>query len=246
MLSMPLLSATHWGRRLSSASLGLGLALFLLSPLAPAQADGYTAPDLGKPSRRTGAGTRSGEDQMILQVLAPLKTGLSATPQPLLYWTVSEKPSEPVTLTLTANPRQVEKAKVIKEVSLPVEEAGWQVISLAELDISLEPDTDYEWAISLSGPKRRTPVVASGVVRYAPPPDSVREARAQNLCRQAENYAEAGFWYQALAEVSIPLSEENPRADSETLQACRRQLLARQDLAEALNEREVAGKDDGQ
>ena len=173
-------------------------------PPAGAQSTGvsYTPPLRGAPSSvsRVGGGTRSLTAQRFdLAVLAPDHVGLTTRAQPTLYWFVSEPVDDPVELTVV-DPQSLE---TLLELRLPAPvEPGVHALHLARHGVELAPDVIYQWFVAVvpDETQRSADVVAAGEIRrVAPPPELPAGA---DPAREAERYAAAGIWYEALDGVS--------------------------------------------
>ena len=106
------------------------------------------------------------------------------------------------------------------------EQAGIQRLRLEPLGISLEPDVEYEWFVSLVPDieRREEDSTSGGVIRR------VRNTGLEDRNPSAALYAAHGFWYDALESVSdaIEAAPEEPG-----LRAQRNSLLRQADLEAA-------------
>lgn len=164
----------------------------------------YKPPTRGAPAGRVGGGTRGVEarDAFLLSALVPNHVGLTVSPQPSLYWFISKTTSLPIEVAI-AGDKAVEP---LLEARIPApREPGVQKISLAELGVRLTPGVVYRWSVSvIPDPNRRSrDILAAGTIELVTPADDLKEkfakARKEDL---PSLYAEAGFWYDALAAVS--------------------------------------------
>jgi hypothetical protein len=128
--------------------------------------------------------------------------GLTANAQPSLYWFISKTTSLPIEVAV-ADDKAVEP---LIEARIPSpREPGVQKISLAELGARLTPGVVYRWSVTvIPDPNRRSrDILAAGTIELVTPADDLKEkltrARKEDL---PSLYAEAGFWYDALAAVS--------------------------------------------
>ncbi|MEO7940626.1 MAG: DUF928 domain-containing protein, partial [Burkholderiaceae bacterium] len=152
----------------------------------------YKPPMRGAPARRVGGATRGdGDKDLVLQVLAPEQTGLTEQAQPTLYWYVSKPATMAVELTLIAD--AAETPVLARNVS--VTQAGVQSVDLAQLGITLRPDTDYEWFVSVvpDTGRRSKDLTSGGVIRRVSVDPGVQSrASAAGASGAPRVYAEAG------------------------------------------------------
>ena len=188
----------------------------------------YRPPLRGAPSRRVGGATRgSGDTDLVLNVLAPDQTGLTMQAQPTLYWYASKPTNTLIELTLISDTAETP----VMSKNLQVTPGGVQSIDLASYGVTLSPDTEYEWFVSVvSNTNQRSKDMTSGgtIRRVAPDPVVVARAAAAAERAAPRIYAEAGLWYDAIASLSR-LIERNP-ADVE-LRSLRASLLDQIGLA---------------
>ncbi|MBF0564116.1 MAG: DUF928 domain-containing protein [Nitrospirae bacterium] len=183
----------------------------------------YKPPLLGKPLSRIGGGTRgTWNNKLLLVALVPDHVGLSTNAQPSLCWFIGKATDMRVQLTLNSP----ESDKPILEKPMDVSEGGGvRCENLTADGITLEPDTEYQWYVSIvQDPQNRSKdITCSGHVKYAEPSKGV--AYKLSFMKGAEAvaaYAGEGYWYDAIGLVS-QLIEKAP-ADR-TLHEIRAQLL---------------------
>lgn len=216
----PLRNATRSGLLLLGFGLALGAAAAAAADDAPAAAQSAPAPNAASadaapagaaqkaerpalyvpPSRgsvrtRSGGATRGRRSGLpLLQALAPDHVGLSRSPQPTLYWSISEDAKLPVHLTLV----RYEQPKPLLEIALdePLR-AGLHAIRLDERGVRLEAGVAYQWFVALvPDPAHRSrDLVVGGAVEYQP-----AEATSSGAEPNAdfEQLARAGIWYDAV------------------------------------------------
>lgn len=192
-------------------SILIGVTAFLATPLyldesvAIAETTQYEPPDVGKPTRRTGAGTRGKGDTIRLDVLAPTHTGHTSQQQPTLYWFVSE-PEEVRVLIQNMQPQSIDDANMALDTTITATKSGIQALSLAEHDFSLKSDSIYEWSVSLvKSPK----TVASGTIRWVQPDDTLtQDIEAAEGKQKYDLFASNGYWYDTIDGVSQMINQD--------------------------------------
>ena len=194
-------------------------------PKAGAQASAaaaveYRPPARGAPRVRVGGSTRSMARSLSLVVLTPDHVGLAATDQPEFFWYISQSVKAPLEFSIVP----VDGAEPLVEAPIaPVAAAGIQRIALADLGVKLRPGEEYQWTVSLmrDSRSRSKEAVASGRVRVQLPPARIAPSYA--------DYARAGYWYDALAELRRQMSA-NP--SDPALAAAQQSLMEQIGLAE--------------
>ncbi|MDH5515163.1 MAG: DUF928 domain-containing protein [Gammaproteobacteria bacterium] len=169
----------------------------------------YKPPLRGTPAARVGGGTRGeGDDVPAIYVLAPEHTGLTSQPQPVLYWYLSNAIEAGYEFVLIADGEY----EPLVEIKLTgVETAGIQRIALADLGVSLKPDVQYQWSVTIvmDAQQRSGDVLASGMIEYIKPPAAimtrVANARGEERIR---HYAGAGLWYDALQSLDEQIKSQ--------------------------------------
>jgi hypothetical protein len=193
--------------------------LFLSESVAVAETTQYEPPDVGKPTRRTGAGTRGKGDAIRLDVLAPTHTGHTSQSQPTLYWFISEA-EEVRVLIQNIQPQSIDDANITLDKVVTVEQIGMQVLSLAEHDFSLKPDSIYEWSVSLV---KSAKTIASGTVRWVQPDETLaKEIDSAEGKAKYDLFAEHGYWYDTIHGVSEMIAKD---AENKEYKADRAALL---------------------
>lgn len=175
-------------------------------------------PDVGKPTRRSGAGTRSRSDNIRVEVLVPLHTAYSTQDQPNLYWFISE-PAEVRLLVQKMPTRVTHSTDSILDTNLSLKKAGLQSISLADYGAKLEAGITYEWSVSLL---KSPHILASATIRWVEAEANLL-TNAQQLSGKAryDLFARSGYWYDGMQSLVSSLTKEpqNPvyRADMAAL-----------------------------
>ena len=165
----------------------------------------YKPPKRGMPDGRVAGGTRGGEQRALPMILAvaPEHVGLTGEDQPTLYWYLSTLTQLPVRFILAAN--QTEQALVDTRLALPPR-AGIQVIRLADYGVTLKPGLVYRWQITVGpDPKHRSgQVFAGGTIEQQAYPDILSEKiKKSGKPRLPILFAEEGYWYDAIAAISV-------------------------------------------
>lgn len=170
-----------------------------VTPLASAWAQ-YKPPARGAPGGRIGGASRStatpAAELPVLEVLAPEDhAGVTARPDPILYYFVSRPSRWPLQLTIAAPHRPAP----VLDVPIPAPAAGGiYPLPLAQYHVHLDPGIDYTWSVSVVIDPHAWShnVVASAAIVFDPTQAAslpgIRAAGAADL-------AAAGLWYDAVA-----------------------------------------------
>ncbi len=163
----------------------------------------YVPPKFSAPTGRMGGGTRGLDIQMLkVAALAPDHVGLTAAPQPSLYWYLSQATSLPVEFTIG----EIRAIEPLFETRLPSPlSAGIQRVPLADYNVRLAPGVKYRWHVSViyDLEQRSRDVVASGVIQLQEAPSALQTRLiGADTSRKPHLYAEAGFWYDAISAIS--------------------------------------------
>jgi len=137
----------------------------------------------------------------VLNVLAPDQTGLTTQAQPVLYWYASKPAAASIEVTLIADAAEVP----VLSRNLTVTQAGMHAIDLSQYGITLVPDTEYEWFVSVvpDPAQRSKDLTSGGTIRRVSPDAAVLARLAAAGEREVPGiYAEAGLWYDAIASLS--------------------------------------------
>ena len=182
----------------------------------------YKPPLRGAPASRIGGGSRgTGEADFVLSVLAPDHTGLTSQAQPTLYWYASGPSVASVEVVVI--PEVAEKPVLLKDIRMT--SGGVHSFDLSANGLSLKPDTEYEWFVSVvPDPTQRSKDITSGGTIRLVSPDPAVQARVASAGERLAPmiYAEAGLWYDAIGALSR-LIELHP--DDAELHAQRAALL---------------------
>ncbi|MCP5159715.1 MAG: DUF928 domain-containing protein [Gammaproteobacteria bacterium] len=165
----------------------------------------YQPPMRGAPASRVGGASRGERNgALILRVLAPESIGLTRQAQPTLYWYSSTSLSMPLEFTLIDE--QSIKPLVDRSVNAP--QPG---IHALPLHYTLKPEVEYQWSIAaVTDPgQRASDTIASGAIKYVQPPAPLA-ARLSNASVEELPflYAQAGFWYDAIAVLSEQIAAQ--------------------------------------
>ena len=194
------------------------LTLFLLVPTTTFAA--YKSPtNPSRPKSPTGSNsTRTngciGTAQTTLTVLAPLSHfGQTVSSQPTFVWFVPD--AEPHEMEFSLYEYGVSgKGKLIKKIQLQ-SSSGIMKLSLAKEKFSLSVGQKYLWQIALlCNPNYPSEdLVAKAVIEVVAIPPRLKDALSQTkeIIKQADLYAEAGLWYDAL---SLALQDPQNKAFS--------------------------------
>jgi hypothetical protein len=185
----------------------------LLAQVAPpssAQDEGASAePEYKPPARGAPGGRVGGASRGTVKVTVPLPTiqliapdrdaGQTTSPAPILYYYVSRPIAWPTKFTISAPLRP----EPVIEVNIPApQQAGVYAIRTADYHLQLQPAVVYTWSVSaILNPKApsRDIVASASLLRTAPDPSLESALRGAPSNRRAAVFAQAGFWYDAVA-----------------------------------------------
>jgi len=162
----------------------------------------------GAPSRRVGGGTRGTTTEIpSLVALSTEEVGKTTSAQPTLLWSVSKAVKKPFKFTLIyANPLSVKPpaTEPVKEVVLKDVVDGVQAIRLADYGVTLQPNVEYEWSVSIiMGNKEGSgDISATGAIMYTPDKELLAKVASVDEKQRPNLYQKAGYWYDAMAELS--------------------------------------------
>jgi hypothetical protein len=149
----------------------------------------------------------------LMAPIASLQTGYTTKSQPVLQWYISGPWPEKIEFTL--NKPGVIEPVLEKEIDGPPAEGIWQ-IKLADYNITLEPNIEYEWFIAIVPlpEERSADFLGSATVMYVVPPEELSRRLAETQKEEAYFvYAEAGYWYDAIENLSRQI-EAAPKNDT--------------------------------
>jgi hypothetical protein len=206
-----------------SALFFVGLSLLLTEPglIADAQTPGTPPSAVGEsqpadptlpvdkprqahmPRARGGGAVRGAEGKdPLIAPLCPDHVGFTEKKEPVLYWYLSKATTLPIVFTLV-------DSRVIRpmaEVRIPPPATpGIQVIRLKEYGLSLSPDIQYKWFVSLirDPGSPSSDVVAGGIIERVDPVESLMlRPHCADPMDAVCMYAQNGLWYDALAAAS--------------------------------------------
>lgn len=200
------------GEKGQSLGYRLGVLTSLLGTLmtltAPVQAGYVPPPNADAPTSRTTGGGRRGGCQgtgnIDLVALAPqVHAGQTMSTHPTLVWYAPadiRQPLEVELYQLESNNRW----KRLKTFTLEEQSAGFMSFSWPETEPDLTVGQTYRWQVistCVIGLPARDLVTTAEIEVIAPPAD-LETGEEIDSVTQAQQYAENGLWYDALAAVS--------------------------------------------
>lgn len=171
----------------------------------------YHAPPGSSATRVPRSGIRGTDSGPGLIAVAPLHVGRTSVEQPALYWYLTELPEGEATLEFTMADADSPEPLVQATLVSPTR-AGLQRIDLTALGVRLPLSVEYRWAVALRlDPDRpsRDPLALGWIERGATPEPVAARLEAAGPAEIPFIYAEAGFWYDAVATLS-DLIERHP------------------------------------
>ncbi|MEK6533769.1 MAG: DUF928 domain-containing protein, partial [Nitrospirota bacterium] len=135
-----------------------------------------------------------------IQALVPDHVGLTINQTPVLNWFLSKPTAYTVRFTLIDN----RSIKPVHEAPIPSPtKAGIQTINLKEMGLTLEPDVQYRWYVSVirNPDSPSQDIVAGGVIERCEFNACLVEASPHLTCstQSVQDNARQGFWYDAMA-----------------------------------------------
>jgi uncharacterized protein DUF928 len=191
----------------------------------------YRPPLRGAPTRRVGGATRGDQVwDLVLSVLAPEETGLTARASPDLYWYLSKADSRPAVFALIRD----DWVEPVVELNLGERNPGGVgKVTLADAEVRLEAGVLYEWSIALvtDAEARSKDIVSSAtLMRREPSAELRRDLGGADLVGKAALYAAAGYWYDAIEALS---TDPDRRTDVAELRSVRADLFEQVGLDDA-------------
>lgn len=167
----------------------------------------------GAPVDRVAAGTRGSHNHEcpLLCVLTPDHTGRTFQKQPSLYYFIGSSVKGSIELTIIENDEKV--IDPLLETRIPSPKGpGIHTIHLADYNVALKKNVPYRWHISIINDpdSRAKDTLAWGRIERVDCSGELQVTiRDGSRSRLPHIYAEAGFWYDAFAEISNQI-ELNP------------------------------------
>lgn len=129
--------------------------------------------------------------------------GLSASAFPTFYWFTPTNSYRILQFSLYEVGAEGRSRKEVYATTFQATgKAGLSRLSIPDQDttVALKPGTDYQWVVGLfCTPKGRNGVIANGWVRYVSPSAKATKTFSKGKLRdQADAFAEAGYWYDAV------------------------------------------------
>ena len=193
--------------RYSLGQVGMGLGLSLL--FAQVAIAGYQPPKKASAPRSAGTttGTRRGcasTTQASLTALAPqAHIGHSSDGHPTFVWFMPDE--KPFAMEFELYEKTATGRQNIQRQQLTSQQ-GWAAFTLPQTAIALSPEKDYFWQVIVyCNPNRpSSALVASARLKVEPLPPALAYQldQAPSPLEQANLFAEAGFWYDALASLN--------------------------------------------
>jgi len=180
--------------------------------------------NLGLLDELSGIKLERAEKQIPLEIIpiSPKHTGLTSLQQPTLQWYISREWSKG-TIEFTLNEIDSTNPDPVAKISVGgPSEAGIYQVNLAHLNVSLKAGKKYEWFLSTEYQGKKLQTWA--MIQYKQP-DAEFVSKLSSTPAQKMTFvlAEAGFWYDCIAE-AIDMLNKNPH--SEEFKVYRNALLA--------------------
>jgi len=130
------------------------------------------------------------------------ETGYTLEKQPILRWYISSAWPGKIEFTILEN-RKVEP--LVETFIDGPENEGIYEIKLADYNIILKPDIEYEWylAIIFDPNERSSDFLASATLMYIPQSNTLSD-ELKNISQESLYffYADHGYWYDAIENIS--------------------------------------------
>jgi hypothetical protein len=151
----------------------------------------------------------------LIAPIVPPHTGLTATTQPSIYWYLSSAWNGEIEFTINKIHSPEPALELI--LGLPEDkdarEQGFHSVNLADFDLSLEENVEYEWFVAIvPDPMERTgDLIASGTIKYVKPDSQLAQQLQKNDKEAYLAYLQNGIWYDGLALLNQAIeSSQNP------------------------------------
>ncbi len=134
-----------------------------------------------------------------LQALVPDHVGMTVSRSPALNWFLSKPTTHEIRFTLVDN----RVIRPLHEGPIPnPKQAGIQTISLKEMGLTLDPNVQYRWYVSVvrDADSPSQDIVAGGIIEHCELSEclTVMDARLTCNMQGVIDNARAGFWYDAM------------------------------------------------
>jgi len=143
----------------------------------------------------------------IIAPLAPLRTGVTSTAQPELFWYISDPWPGSIFFTLNES----KTAEPVLELQLEPEKdkkthpSGMHSINLAKYQVTLKKDTEYEWFVYIvvDPMERSADFLASATIIHKKMSDNLEKLiDNSNDDEKYVTFAKQGYWYDAIEILS--------------------------------------------
>lgn len=177
-------------------------------PIWESPDDPAFSPQPGQPKTCVASG------QPTLTTLVPKSNiGLSATAFPTFYWFTPTNSYRIVQFSLYEVGAGGRSRKEVYSTTFQASgKAGLSRISIPDQEstLALKPKTDYQWVVGLFCTRKgRNGIIANGWIRYVPPTQEVaKKVSKSKLKDQADAFAEAGYWYDAVQALAAARREK--------------------------------------
>jgi hypothetical protein len=164
----------------------------------------FVPPNDPSPRTRVGGATRgtSTAAPSGVEALVPEQVGLTLEEQPVLYWYLEEHTSDRVEFSVI----RADSMEPMLETALEGPfHPGVHRIRLADHALSLEPETPYQWFVSVvptGDPEPAMQISGGGIQRVEASSQLESRLREAGESRAVFVLAEAGIWYDALDTLS--------------------------------------------
>ncbi len=178
------------------------------------------------------ADAHGGDMPSLMAPIASLQTGFTTKSQPILHWYISGPYTGDIEFTLN----EYGVTEPVLETHIPgPEKEGIYEINLADHNVTLRPDTVYEWFIIIVPlpDERSADFLGSATIKYVRPSEDTSE-RLANTPADAlyYEYAREGYWYDAIESLSRMISN---RPDDKTLRSHRIALFEQVKLGKVID-----------